>query len=180
MIDGHVRPRHLTAGAQFQRPIRDGKLGVARYDIYVVGLYRRAFARLHDRHRGDTPEDLGKAAFVSRIEVLDEYYRKARVGRQIGYQVPARLQPTGGSTDTNDRNRAHRSLLLIGRWLTIRSNALGFMVLVHGLGPCSSTPVARPFHHSLMTLSGRGSRNMGDSLEPKMVTVMSFRGNSNK
>ena len=55
----------------------------ARYDIYVVRLYRHAIAGLRDGHGGGTPEDLGKAAFVSRIEVLDEYDRKARVGRQI-------------------------------------------------------------------------------------------------
>ena len=83
MINGHVRSWHLTAWAQFQHPIRDGKLGVARYDIYVVGLHRHAIARLRNRHCGNTPENPGKAAFVSRIEMLDEYDRKARVRRQI-------------------------------------------------------------------------------------------------
>src|SRR3989442_164295 len=106
MVDGHVRPRHLTARAQLQHPIGNCQRSVGWYDIDVIALYRQAITGLPDRHRGNTPEDVTQAAFVCRIEVLDQYDGKAGVRRQTTQQKPERLQPTGGSTYANHRNAA--------------------------------------------------------------------------
>ena len=109
MIDGHVRPRRLIPRAQFQHSISNGQLGVGRYDIDVVPFYRQSIAGLPDRHPGSTSQDLAQAAFVCRIEVLDEYDGKARISRQTTQQKPKCLQSTGGSADAN---RPKRRLLL--------------------------------------------------------------------
>ena len=65
--------------------VSDVEVHSAGGDIYLVRFHWGCVIDFTDRHRGGAGKDLGKQAFVLRIEMLDQHESHSRIAGQ-GFQ----------------------------------------------------------------------------------------------
>ena len=75
--------------------MQHARLCIGRGHIDVVSLQSQTVGDLGNGHVAGAGQDFRQVALVSRVEMLDEHKRHARVGRKMLQQVGKRLQPTG-------------------------------------------------------------------------------------
>ena len=106
VIDREMLTPEIASRGQVKAVLGERHDRIRRDDVDVIGLHRGAVGDLADRHARGLCQQVGEAALVLGIEMLDQHEGHPAVGREISQELCEGFEPTGGRADSDDRERA--------------------------------------------------------------------------